>query len=204
MSFNSVNDKMDEAQQDASEDNYILATVISNNDPMGLNRIQVSAPGLFDPEQGEQPWVGSHPYSPFGQGPNYGVYGSPYVGSMVKVKAQDGDVNQAQYEASAYVKQFANPKFASPMTYGYRDPKGNELFVNMETGEWTWTHNSGFKQSWDGSGKMTITAPAGIEETITGDFTLNVEGNINIHATGNITASADGIVTVTGSTINLN
>lgn len=212
MSLSSINDKMDEATQDASEDHYILATVVSNTDPDGINRIQVDAPGIFDSHNGEVPMIGSHTYSPFGIGPTWGVYGSPYVGSVVKVKLQGGDTNQGQYEASAYPKSFANPKFASPMTYGYKDPKGNELFVNLETGAWEWTHFSGFKQAYDGSGNLTVTAPANMTEniqgalniTVHGATTLNAQGGLTANVTGDANVTASGNVNIRGATINLN
>lgn len=180
MSFNSVNDKMDQAQQDASEDNYVLATVTDNNDPLGLNRIKVSAKGLFDPEQGEQPWIGAHAYSPFGQGSDFGVYGAPALGSKVKVKLQDGDVNQAQYEASAYVKADANPKFASPKTWGYKDPSGNELFVNMETQDWQFTHSSGDVVNYTAAGDLTTLTKGARNEQVDGVMNVVINGRASI------------------------
>ena len=174
--FSSVNDKMDEAQQDASEDNYILATVTENADPMGLNRVKVSAPGLFDPEQGEQPWVGPHAYSPFGQGSNYGVYGSPWIGSKVKVKLQQGDVNQGFYESVAYVKADANSKFANPKTWGYRDPSGNEMYVNMATGDWQFTHSSGNVLNYDAAGDTTTFTKGDQNEQVNGALNIFVNG----------------------------
>jgi hypothetical protein len=132
------------------------------------------------------------------------VYGTPAKGSIVKVRLQDNDVNQANYEASAYLAANANPIFASPSIYGYQDPKGNKLVVNLETGDWTWTHNSGYILAYSSSG-VTVTAPSNVTENITGNLQFNVTGNVDINSTGgNVNVAATGAVVITGTTISLN
>src|ERR1700693_5312455 len=100
MSMSSGNDRINEASMDELEEGYLVGTVIANNDPLGLNRVQVTIPDILDSNQGPVPWIGPHAYSPFGQGSGYGVYGSPAVGSEVKVKFQEGKANYGFYEAS--------------------------------------------------------------------------------------------------------
>jgi len=131
MSFTSVNDKIANAQDDAADEGYILGTVINNADPLGLGRVQVSIPNLFDSQQGSVPWIGQNKKSPFGVGPGFGVYGSPAIGSQVRVKFQNGDCHYGLLEGDDYNKANANAKFAAPSTWGFKDPDGNELFVDM-------------------------------------------------------------------------
>ncbi len=199
MSMNSVNDRLAEASADAQDTGYILGTVVENEDPAGLGRIKASVPNLFDPAQGELPWIGPHKKSPFGVGSGYGVYGSPAIGSQVRIKFQDGDPHYGLYEADEYSKANANAKFKSPKTWGFKDPSGNELFVNMEDQAWEFTHSSGLSLKYDADGNMKLHVPKDLEETILGNKITNVTGNITENIDGDQTYGVDGDLTETVS-----
>ncbi len=121
---------------------YVMGKVTSNKDDdsaksgSGINkdRILVAAPGLYNPDEGEIPWVGSLKKSPFGQGKNWGVYGSPYPGSDVALELQDGNASYAMYHS---IQRYPSPEeFSKPgLEWGFKDPRGNILHVDLETDE---------------------------------------------------------------------
>lgn len=185
--INSVNDRLQDATQDDVYDGYIIGTVVENNDPDGIARIKVRVTNVMDSDLGPIPWCLPSKHSPFGQGQGYGVYGSPAVGSPVRIKFQDGDPNYPVYEADEYLKAHANPKFLSPKTWGYKDPGGSELWVDYETGAWEWTHQSGDTVKYDGQGNVTV--------YIKGNSKTQIEGNEETATTGTLTKTVDGNVT---------
>ncbi len=192
MTMNSLNDRISEAAEDALDTGYILGTVIDNVDPMGLGRIKVNIPNLFDPAHGEVPWIGPHKKSPFGIGSGYGVYGSPAIGSQVKVKLQGGDAHYGIAEADEYSKANANPKFKDPKTWGFKDPSGNELFVNMDTQDWEFTSSGGITIKKDKDGNLKVHIPGDSDTEVLGDLNTTVHGNINTTVTGDQITTYDG------------
>lgn len=201
MSLTTVNDRLAEAEEDAKDSGYIIGTVVENVDPVGIGRIKVSVPNLFEPHQGDVPWVGPHKKSPFGIGSGYGVYGSPAIGSQVRIKLQDGDAHYPLFEADEYSKQNANPKFKDPKTWGFKDPSGNELFVNMDTQDWQFTHSSGLTLQYDVDGNLRLHVPGDSTTDIQGDETKTVAGDSATTVTGDITDSTTGNVShsITGN-----
>lgn len=220
MALSSLNERISEAVGD-SEYGYLSGTVINNVDPLGIGRIKVRVPELMDNSLGELPWVGPHKSSPFGQGQGYGVYGSPAIGSKVRIRLQNNDLNYGLHEADNYETVDANPKFKDPNTWGFKDPVGNELFVNMSTGDWQFTTKAGTKVFHDGAGNLvvnvvnnetstvggnatrtvtgnsTTTVNGSQTDTIKGGLTITVTGDATISATGNATLSAGGSIAVT-------
>lgn len=226
--MNSVNDRLVEAEEDAKYSGQAIGYVTTNVDPDGIGRIQVRIPNVLDTDQGEVPWCLPTRISPFGQGPGYGVYGSPKLGSPVRVSFQNGDPHYPIYESDEYLKAHANPKFKTPDTWGFKDPGGSELFVNMTTGQWEFTHQSGTFLKYDGQGNVVLnvvkdsTTTVGGNEattiqgtlnfTVVGDVVLNAQSNVTANITGNLDVdvggttniSSSGAVNITGSTVNLN
>jgi len=204
MSMNSVNDRLAEAESDLKYDGYTIGFVTENADPEGLGRIKIKIPNLLDTDQGPVPWCLPTRKSPFGQGPGYGVYGSPKVGSPVRVTFQNGDPQYPVYEADEYLKADANPKFKEPDTWGYKDPAGNELFVNMTTGAWEFTHQSGTTLKYNGEGSEDLhvikdrTIVVGGNETkhIVGDSTTNIDSNENRTTKGSLNFIVEGDATI--------
>jgi hypothetical protein len=207
--MNSANDRIDEAQSDATDEGYIIGTVVDNNDPIGIGRVKVSIPNLFEPGQSAVAWVGAHKQSPFGFGPNFGTYGSPQVGSQVRVKFQEGNAHYGLAEADEYKASIANPKFKDPKTWGFKDPKQNELWVNLTTGAWEFTHNSGLYLKYDSLGNSNEFVPMTKTITVDGDMTTNVAGTDlhdapSVNTTGNLvvgTGATGSFGTTTGQTV---
>lgn len=202
--MSTTNDRIQDAVDDADDTGYIIGTVIDNVDPDGLGRIKCRVPNLFDDSQGPVPWVGPHKKSPFGIGSGYGVYGSPAIGSQVRIKLQDNDAHYAIFEADEYSKANANTKFKDPTTWGFKDPSGSELFVNMTTGDWQFTHKSGITIFFNTTGDRTTNLPGNDVLTVTKNSTQNIDGNLTINVTGTANITATGACNVKGSPINLN
>jgi len=178
MGFNTVNDSVN-ATEDYGQ-GYYVGTVTANTDSMGVARVQAQVPGLYDSTAGAVPWIGAIKDSPFGYGTGpkgpYGVYGFPQVGSVIKVELQNGDEHKPLY-STLYTVPNAHPWFNVPTRWGYVDPAGSSLQVDMAAGTWTWTHSSGDSISYDGSGNVV--------RVVKGNDTSNVTGNIVFQVTGN-------------------
>lgn len=205
MTMNSVNDRLADAEQDDKYDGLMIGTVVENNDPLGIARIKVQIPNVLDNDQGPIPWCLPSKKSPFGQGLNYGVYGSPKVGSHVRVSFQGGDPQHPVYECDEYLAAHANPKFKDPNTWGFKDPGGSELWVDVATGAWEFTHQSGTTLKYDGQGDLTLhvakdasTDIVGTETTTVGsNSTKTIQGNLNFTVVGNATIDVQGALSAT-------
>jgi hypothetical protein len=168
--------------------------------------------GLFDPNSGEVPYIGPLKDSPYGFGTGakgpYGVYGFPQIGSVIKVELQNGDQHKPLYTPLLTAPN-AHPWFNVPSRWGYVDPAGNSLQVDMEAGSWVWTHQSGDTISYDGAGdvvnvvkgNLTDTVTGNQQSTISGSLTFNVTGaanincsTLNVHASGTATYTASSHV----------
>lgn len=145
---------------------FYMGTVINNNDPLGIDRIQVNIPGFFDNAKGAVPWCLPVKSGIFGQGNGYGQYGVPPVGSTVVVVLQQ---NNAEYPV--YLGSLQNSKgegFGSPNLWGFTDPNGNTFKVNTSNNEMSYVHSSG--------------------------VTINIkDGNINITCVNDISASCNNM-----------
>jgi hypothetical protein len=188
MGFNSTNDTL--ANQENYSQGYYIGTVTANNDTVGIGRVQANVPGLFDAEQGEVPYVGPIKDSPFGFGTGakgpYGVYGMPQIGSTIKVELQNGDEHKGLY-STLITAQSAHPWFNTPSRWGFVDPAGNSLQIDMSTGAWTWTHQSGDSIAYDGSGDVVRVVKGNETDQITGNSTKTVGGGLTFNVTGNAT-----------------
>jgi uncharacterized protein involved in type VI secretion and phage assembly len=201
MTMNSVNDRLADAELDDKYDGLMIGTVVENNDPLGVSRIKVKIPNLLDPDQGPVPWCLPSKHSPFGQGPNYGVYGTPKVGSPVRVSLQGGDPQHPVYEADEYLVANANPKFKDPNTWGFKDPGGSELFVNYQTGAWEFTHQSGTTLKYDGQGNLNLHVAKDRTTDIVGNDTTTIGGDASTTINGNetTTIAEDSTTTIQGA-----
>jgi hypothetical protein len=195
--FQSTNDFVDGIEDYSNA--YYVGVVTNNNDPLGLGRVQATVPGLYDPSQGAVPWIAPLKDSPFGFGTGqkgqYGVYGSPPEGSIIKIELQNGDPHKPLF-TSLYTLPNANAVFSSPNVWGYQDPSGNQLVVNMATGTWTWTHSSGDQIAYDASGDR-VTA-------IQGNDNLNVGKKLTIIVQGNAWVQSDTRVDIQAPLTTLN
>lgn len=212
--MNSVNDRLQDAVEDDKYDGYIIGTVTENNDPDGVARIKIKIPNVLDTDQGPVPWCLPSKHSPFGQGAGYGVYGSPKIGSPVRVRFQNGDPNYPVYEADEYLKAHANVKFKDPNTWGYKDPGGSELWVDYATGAWEWTHQSGTFFKYDGQGNMSMHVAKDqtneivghVDTTVQGDVVIEYQKTLNFTVVGNTTIDIQGSLSASvgaGATIDV-
>lgn len=143
MSFSKMNETVQDALQPINL--FYIGTVVDNNDPLHLNRIRVSIPEIFDPTLCELPWCLPAKQSIFGQGKGYGVYGVPAINSKVMILLQRNDPNYPVYISSLMLHDSTGQSagYDTPNKYGFVDPSGNKLFVDMEAGDWQFTHSSG-------------------------------------------------------------
>jgi hypothetical protein len=186
MGFNTANDSF--ASQENYGGGYYIGTVTANNDTVGIGRVQAHVEGLFDTDLGEVPFVGPIKDSPFGYGSGpkgpYGVYGMPQIGSTIKIELQNGNENQGLY-STLITAQSAHPWFNTPSRWGFVDPAGNSLQIDMSSGTWTWTHQSGDSIAYDGSGNVVRVVKGNDADQITGNSTQTIGGGITFNVTGN-------------------
>lgn len=160
-------DSMNEALKLRSsyEDTYILGKVVNNVDVSATgasrDRVQVAAPGLYDPDKGEVPWAGPMKFSPFGIGKDWGVYGAPYPGSDVILELQGGNANYPFYHS---IQRYSAPaEFSKPgKEWGFKDPRGNVLHVDLENGEIYFKASSGVAINIGSDGSLTIESSGGM------------------------------------------
>lgn len=151
---------------------YIWGTVVDDADPENRDRIKARVPGLYNPDEGDVPWIGPAKSSPFGISGEWGCYGAACVGSDVLILLQEGDSHYPIYIAA--IQRRANPEFTSGTHWGFKDPKGNRLRVNVKTGE------------------INFNAPAGLQITLTasGDLNVSVSGSVNMDVAGSVNLAA--------------
>lgn len=194
MTIGSFNAYQEATEQDY-ERQYFLGRVVNNQDPEGIGRFQVRIPGLY--EEGELPWVGGLRYSPFGVGPGFGFYGSPAVGSTAVIELQDGDANMPICKGFILTESDKEAAYTNWYTWGYVDPNGTRLLVDLQARSWTWTHVSGTGYNIDQNGNLTAHVVGNQTITVDGNATLNVQGNNTINVQGNTEIHTQGTTTVT-------
>lgn len=204
MGFNNAADSI--AHTENYGQNYYIGTVTANTDTVGIGRVQAHVEGLFDTNSGEVPFLGPLKDSPFGYGTGakgpYGVYGFPQIGSVVKVELQNGDEHKGLYTPLLTAPN-AHPWFNVPSRWGFVDPAGNSLQIDMNTGSWTWTHQSGDSIAYDGSGNVVRVIKGNSTDTIDGSETRNIQGSSNNTIGGSITFQVTGNANVTCAALNV-
>lgn len=140
MPFSEINSRV---VKDTLKGKLLLAEVVDNNDPLHMDRIKVKIPELYEPELCEVPWCMPAKNPVFGQGKTWGLYGVPAIGSTVIIELQDGDANFPVYRSFAQTKPNINLEFDTPNKWGFVDPSGNKLLVDMEIKTFTFTHSTG-------------------------------------------------------------
>lgn len=201
MSLNILNDQLSNNVQDYKNRRFI-GTVVSIDDPLGMNRFLVNIPEL-NQEGGTRAWVGLEKASPFGVGPGFGVYGSPAVGSLAIIEFQDGRQTHPICVGFMLHNIHKDPRFASGSVWGYQDPSGNYLIVDMGAGTWTWHHSSGTEYDIDNSGNLSATVVGNVVINVNGNTTVNTQGNTNIETQGSthISSGSGTTIDTTGATV---
>jgi hypothetical protein len=191
MPLNTVNDSVNH-KEDYGQ-GYYAGTVSVNTDSLGIARVQATVPGLFDPTQGAVPWIGAIKDSPFGFGTGpkgpYGVYGFPQVGSTVMVELQNGDEHKPLYQ-TLYTLPNAHPWFNVPTRWGFVDPSGNALQVDMSAGTWTFTHSSGDQIAFDATGDRVTMIQGNDNLVVKKALTIIVQGNCLVQSSTRIDIEA--------------
>lgn len=185
-----MNDSL--ALRDSYKNLIFHGKVVTNVDPENLDRIQVSVPQLYDPSLGDLPWVGPMKYSPFGVGASWGVFGAPAIGSDVAIILQQGDPHYPLYIAGIQMTAMAG--FISGTNWGFVDPAGNTLNVNLTTKEISFVAVAGVTVNIGGDGSMSVTT-SGVT-TVTAP-TVNINANVNIN--GNV--ATNGTLTNNGTNV---
>lgn len=193
MTIGSFNSYQEAAGQEY-KGTFFLGRVVNNADPLGIGRFQVSIPGLY--EEGEIPWIGTLRYSPFGIGPGFGFYGSPAIGSTAIIMLQDNDANMPICMGFLLSGTDKDGRFASQFTWGYVDPSGNTLVVDMQAQTWTWTHSSGTTYNINAAGDLTALVVGNQSIHVQGSSTLTVDGDHSLIVHGNTQITTDGTTTV--------
>lgn len=183
MSFDTLNSQL-ELFTDYGSGKFFLGKVYDNQDPLNLDRIRASVPGLYDPDLGETPWIGPVKFSPFGTGDTWGVYGTPAVGSNVLILLQDGDPHYPMYFS---VQTKENTEFPSGECWGFQDPYGNVLKVTSTVIDLTTQDGVSITIT---EGKVTLNCPSDFTATAA-SFTLNGPVNINgaVGVSGNVSTT---------------
>lgn len=185
---------------------YLEGTVVVNIDPDDIERIKVIIPGIYETIN-DCVWVGPAKQSPFGMGLGYGSFGVPQLGSTVLVELQDGDPNYPIYHGGLLKSSFKTPEqkeLFHEQAWGFEDPSGNRLVVDMKAKTWFFISASKVSLFITEPGDTVINIPKEHMVTIGANSNVNIKGNTNITTGGqtNITSGAE--VRVNGSVIYLN
>lgn len=187
-------------------------TVVTNNDPLQLGRVQVTIDQLYDNvAQASLPWAVPLLNPSLSATSTAGVFGVPDVGSILGVIMLNGDPKFPAYIGSLWTT--ANTKAESktnyPNRYGFRDETGNVFIVDKTAGTVIFTHHTGSIVEFDNSGDIQITSDkdtdvttensGNLNLTVAGNVVANVTGNTNITVSGNLTASVSGTTALTST-----
>lgn len=192
----------DAFNEDSSAPPYYVGEVVAVNDPNDLNRIKVRIPGKIEGPVESLPWLAPMRLSPFGQGKGFGVYGTPPVGSHVLVELQNDLANYGFYVAGFFSLECANPNFNSPDLWGFQDPSGSLLVVNLATKIWTFHHVSGLTYTYDQDGNYTSVIPGNRTETIQQGSTSDIAQDWLVKVGGSVLIQSQ-VATIQAETANL-
>jgi hypothetical protein len=166
----------------------LFGYVVNNNDPMGIQRLQVRI-GLL--HQGYQdavlPWTLPIQNLFQGNAPGIGGFGVPVNGSKVAVYFPENDAVNTYWLGSSMDQSSKLIDFTAPTQYGWVDAAGN-LF-KVDTVSKTWTYNMV-----DGS----------YIQFSNGVINIVSSSSLNVNATGDCSIYSSGKINLTGTKINLN
>lgn len=174
-----------------------LGKVVKNEDPLNLDRVQVRVDGLYDPDDGEVPWAGPRKLSSFGIGNGFGIYGVPAVGADVIITLQNGDPHYPMYES---VQRYAHLDYPSGHVWGFVDPDGNKLKVDLQGHTVTFTSSTNVVFHIDNQGNLSVDVPGTTTVTSQKTISLISEQDMNLNATGSINIDAGTAVNIDAGT----
>lgn len=100
--------------------------VANNEDPLGMNRLQLVIP-ILNPTAVDETWA--FPQNVWG-GKNYGAQVLPQVGDMVWVEFEMGDPDYPIWKHAGYAEGEKPEEFETTNHYGFKTPKGTILLIN--------------------------------------------------------------------------
>lgn len=102
------------------------AFVVDNDDPDGMNRIQVIVPTL-NPVESDEIWA--FPTGVWG-GKDYGTQLLPQKGDMVWIEYEMGDVEFPVWSHAGYGEDEKPEEFETVNHYGFKTPLGSIILIN--------------------------------------------------------------------------
>ena len=203
MSFEPLGEHLDDTED--YDGTYLVGTVIDNKDPDGLERVKAIIPGVY-PTAADCVWIGPFKKSPFGQGKGFGSFGVPAKGSRLLVELQHEDPHHPVYHGCILMmgdKTGALKEEFHEEAWGFSDPSGNKLVVDMRTQTLTFIHSTKVVIKIE-EGTMTIQTPKDFNVISAGNVNMSVKGNLSAVVSGESTIHSDGVTHVQGSQIYLN
>jgi len=162
-----------------------IGRVVSNNDPMQLERVKVRIPEVFDGiEDADLPWCIPDVGRCQGNSSSVAWFGVPVVGAALYVEFQQGDPHYPIYTGGV-VSQENKPALATtnyPSRWGFKDAKGNSFYSDTSTGDVDFHHFSGTIIHIKPSGELDITSVAKVEVNVTGTVGLTSSGDVTLTA----------------------
>lgn len=204
--FNSINDT---PNADDLKGKKYLGKVVFNDDPLMIERIKVTIPGMFEGQPTELPWVGRNKTNIITNGADgFGTFNLvPRLGTEVTIVFQEGNPLYPMYEADPVQTQERPTEGQTNylFRYGHKDPRGNLFYVDTNPNANPQAYiklTCGVEITVSDTAKVHVT----IDDDVLGDLkaklTLNVKGDVTLNADANVTATIKGNTTLatTGTT----
>lgn len=128
-----------------------IGTVVDNEDPREIGRVKTTVTGLVEGSKSILPWM--HQAGPIGLGSQtkHSWFSVPQIGTQVYIVFPSQSIYHGIYYARPIrYDQGRDPYYFSksknyPKRYGWTDPQGTRLAIDMVKREMSFTHTSGFK-----------------------------------------------------------
>lgn len=146
-------------------DRLYVGVVVDNDDPAKMQRVRVRLPQHPENMSDDQiPWAVPEKAGVFGSGNGLGTMCVPIVGSFVSVRLCPDQYSPVYTQLQSVTS--SNIAEGYPKSYGFQDPNGNYLNMNMK------------------KKLMKILLESEIQVTQTGDLKVNLVGNVHLACDG--------------------
>lgn len=130
-----------------------LGTIVEV-DPTGQGRFKAKVPGLYD--EGDLPWVGFPRATSYGNGKDFGSFGSPQKGSIAIIRLQRGDPSYPVCTGFIAREEDIPEKFRNSHTWGWQDPSGSYFIVDNSANTVRFHHTSGVQLDISAEGNVRL------------------------------------------------